>query len=1057
VLPFSLRARLLAFLVFLSWPAIASTQSTTASISGVVTDSGQGVLAAVTINVTNVETGIVRSSQTDDHGRYRVSNLPPGDYEVQAEMTGFQTAIRRGIRLTIGRDADVDLTLQIGSLTDAIVVTGDAPLVDTSGGSLGQVVDSKTITELPLNGRDLTQLVTLQMGTTNYRLGGDEEGSGMRYSVGGMRPNTNVMLLDGVALESSNGYTPTGTSQNFLGAEAVREFKVETNAYTAEFGRSSGGIFNVVTKAGTNAYHGSVFEFFRDSALDATNFFAEEEPEFRRNQFGFSLGGRIIRNKTFFFATYEGLRERLGVNTISRTFTEAARRGVLGNRTVPIDPRVQPYLALWPLPNGPVMDHGDGTGDATYIFNRPTDENFYQGRIDQEFTPSDSVFARYTTHLSDRLRMNAFPEYRTRIDIQNQFLSTEYKKILSRSLLTTARFGWSVADVGEFAEQDPLDPALRFVPSVPLVGGLDVSDVSSVGTDNTGDHQVIHSFQYATDTVYARGPHSLKFGMNWNHIRIDGWNPARDAGNYQFGSVDDFFRAQPNRFRGAIVEGYNDAFRDITMNIIGLYAQADMRLTPRFTLNAGVRYEFITVPTEKEDRLGNFRGDLDFVQRATIGDISLGDPWFENPSLKNVASRLGFAWDLDGAGTTAVRGGFGVFHLQFNQMWVQTSAYRMPPFLIEMQASNNIPFPNIAEACASFDPLDPTPDTPCVARSAPDSPPYDFTTPYVMQYNVNVQRQITDQTVLTVGYVGSRGVDLPGFADVNAPRAELVDGRLVFPSTARRPNRNFDEIRLRYPVASSFYNGLQTSLNRRFHNGFQFRTSYTFSKSIDDTSGSQTSSDVTGSTHRIPYFYEPTLYRGLSSFDVRHSFSFSSTYELPFGPGRRFGNGLSGAAAALATGWQVGGVVTLTSGVPGTVQISSRLGSFGVAEDFPDLAPGADNNPTRPDNYQQYLDPASFVFPPARTLGTLGRNTITQPGFANTDLSIVKNLRVPSISEAFTAQFRFEIFNVFNRVNFGPPDLVVFDSRGRPNATFGRITTTANPARQIQLGLRVTF
>jgi outer membrane receptor protein involved in Fe transport len=1050
-----LGARLALLLAFTLLPLAASAQLTTASIAGTALDETKGVLPGVTITVTNVETGVARTTVSDDRGYYQVANLPPGNYEVLAELAGFQKFVRSGITLTVGREAVVEMTLRVGDINERVVVTGEAPLVDVSRGSLGEVVESKTITELPINSRDLAALVTLQTGATNYRIGRAEGGAGMRLTVGGMRPTSNVLLMDGVALESYHGFVPTGTSETFLGVEAVREFKVETNAYSAEFGRSTGGVFNVVTKSGTNDFHGSVFEFLRNDALDAKNFFDEEKPPFRRNQFGFSLGGRIIRNRTFFFGNYEGLRERLGLTTISQTFTAAARQGVLGNRTVTIDPRVRPYLVMWPLPNGPILDHGDGTGDYSFTVTQPTNENFYQARVDQQISEKDSIFARYTTLRSDRILTLTFPTDRNVEEVRNDYLTVEHKRIFSPNVLNTFRFGLTITDPTINADQDPWDPSLRFIPPVPLVGDLSVSGVTGVGNGVTGEARKVTSFQFIDDVAWTRGIQSLKFGINWNHLIFDGWNPARDAGNYAFGSIADFFNAVPNRFRGAIAEDFNDPFRLFDQNIVGLYVQDDIRLTPRFTLNAGIRYEFITVPVEEHGRVGNFRGDLDFIQSARISDITLGNPWFDNPSLNNFAPRVGFAWDVAGDGKTAIRGGFGIFHLQFNQSWIRTTAFRMPPFLIEMQASANIPFPNIYQVCGPDNPLNPTSPL-CSARAAPDFVPYTFDTPTVQQYNVNIQRQLSERMVLTVGYAGSRGDNLPGVADVNIPRAEIVDGRLFFAATTR-PNPNFDDLRYRFPGADSTYNSLQVTLNRRFDAGLQFRGSYAFSKSIDDTSGNQTAGDVSASTNWVPYYYDITWKRGLSSFNTRHNASFNATYELPFGPGRRYGSDMTGFAAGLLSGWQLSGIVALVSGFPGAVEIASPLTAIGIRTSFPDLVEGADNNPIREGNSDQYIDPASFAFPAARTMGNLGRNTIILPGLANVDFSLTKNTYFPGVSDQFNVQFRLEVFNLFNRVNLGVPNMVSFDNRGRPDPTFGRITETATPARQVQLGLKVLF
>jgi len=412
------KSALLGLVLFLLSGVDGNGQGTTATISGTVMDSTGAVVPGTKIVILNEETGISREVAGDETGRYTAPSLGLGNYRVTASKDGFQTQVRSGITLTIGRQAIVNFELPVGSVSETVEVTGEAPLVETTKGALGSLVDSSTINDLPLNGRDLAQLITLQTGVVQYDGGDSDLGSGKLLVVSGARPTTNVFMIDGVAIESYTQKTPTGASGQFLGAEAVREFRVESNAYSAEFGRGTGGIFNVATKSGTNMLHGSVFEYLRNDNFDANRWEANrsglEKPEFKRNQFGFSLGGPVKKDKTFFFGTYEGLRERLGVTHNTLTFSDALRQGILPNGTrVAIAPSVVPYLQsnLWPRGNGEILS--DGTQYYNFNSSQPTDENLYQVRLDHKLTDSNSVFGRYTYLSSDRTATQTFPYEKT--------------------------------------------------------------------------------------------------------------------------------------------------------------------------------------------------------------------------------------------------------------------------------------------------------------------------------------------------------------------------------------------------------------------------------------------------------------------------------------------------------------------------------------------------------------------------------------------------------------------------------------------------------------------
>ncbi|HWP85722.1 MAG TPA: TonB-dependent receptor [Terriglobia bacterium] len=1080
-------ARLL-FLLIISGAGMLAAQITTGSIYGTVKDTTGAVLPGASVTVVNEETGVSRTVPTDAMGRYVAPSLNPGRYRVTASLTGFQTMVRSGIEITVGRQAAVNFDLQVGSIAQSVEVTAEAPLVSTVGGTIGDTIESSEISELPLNGRDLAQLVTLQTGVVNYNEA-STDGQGKLLVVSGARATANVFYMDGIAIESFASKTPTGVSGNFLGSESVREFKVDSNAYSAEYGRGAGGIFNISTKSGGNTFHGSLFEYLRNDNLDAAqwedNAFAGEKPEFKRNQFGGSLGGPIRRDKTFFFFNYEGYRERQDSTRVSTTFGDALRAGDLngdGINEQPIDPRVQPYLAFWPRPNGAL--HADGTGD--FIGNNPvpTDEDYLQGRIDHSFSESDQAYVRYTFNDSERHTLDPFPGEGGMIFTgRNQYVTVEDKHIFSPNFLGMVRAGFTrTAPFEEPENRREIPLNLRFNPVFPYLGSLSTgSGITGIGVGESGDSRKITSYQLASDFVYNKGRNVFKFGVMWIRINFNAFQPARDAGNYSFSNVRNFYRVVVNRFRGSVFDCCDDPYRSIKQNVLGLYFQDELRLTPRLTLTPGLRYEIMTVPHEKWGRVGNFNGDLAFFWRATQNDITTGNPWVQNPSLKDFAPRIGLAWDVFGDGRMAVRSGFGLFFSHLDQTWIRTTAFRMPPFLIEVEGRGSaIQFPNMFSICSQDNPITPV-DSRCnIAAPVPNWLPEKFSDPYVMQYNVNVEKQLGADFLVKVGFAGSRGVRLASISDVNTQVGQEINGRLVFPSSPVcrgsrcRPNLNFDRMRYRHPMANSWYNALQVNATKRLSQGVQFSASYTFAKNLDEISGSQTASD-TDTGVQTSYYPDRTLYKGLSAFDAKNVFTFSGTYELPVGQGRRFGSGLGGIAEGILGGWEVGGILTLRSGFPFTVSRGGRtaLGNMGIADEVPDLLPGASNNPTegttagcagfaaaRPGaelgTPELWYDPCVFVEPPSvLTFGNLGRNTLRLPGLATVDFTLGKNFR---ITEGSQLQFRFEAYNFFNRPNFRLPsgNMEVFDDDAVANPTAGRIESS-NPARQIQFGLKYTF
>jgi len=1043
-------------------------QQTTGTISGTVTDETGGVLPGVSLTARNTGTEATRTVISDDEGRYRLPQLVPGDYELQAELAGFQTAVLQGITLSMAQQAVVSVTLRVGEISEQVVVSAEVSLVETTTANVGALVDNKSISDLPLNGRDFIQLAALQEGivtptSARRTVNGDR---GVKLSIAGAKPHENAILLDGTDIKNWYGATPGAVTGNLLGVDTVREFRILTSAYSAEYGRFSGGVISAVTKSGTNEIHGTVFEFHRNSALDARNFFdlepenpleRSDPPAFIRNQFGFTLGGPIVKDRTFIFGSYEGLRERLTTTSISLFPNENTLNGLIPNVSsrgvftcgpgpefcqVDIDPAIQPYLDLWPRPNGKIFE--DGTGQFIFSNPEPTDQDYFMVKIDHKLSESDNLFVRYTfDDAAFHFLTEAFI-YGVDEKSRNQYLTIEEKHIFSPTLLNEVRLAYNRSHglTNDF-ENVPIDLSLFFMPGRQAMGllscrGCGLSQFGSQG--RTPQNHTLNTFQYMDNLVWLRGKHSMKMGVSWSRFQYNLTNSAGLNGNFRYLSIKDLLEASFNEARVIVSDPYRAGMRQ---NLIGIYFQDDLQLRPNLTVNLGVRYEFITSPTEVAGRLAN-------LQSPFQTEPSIVDSYFENPSLKNFSPRLGFAWDPTGSGKFSVRGGFGLFYEQILQWAYTSAAQRMAPFNIraQMEESQDEIIFNTALRDLTED------------SRAVESPSATILTdpqqPYLMQWNLTLQRQITPSIAATATYAGSRGVHLTRPADVNRPPSTLIDGRYFYDQGGDRANSAFTSITDRRWDGMSYYNALKLGLKKRFTSGFQYQLSYQWQKMMDEGSNVGSSPRSFGTSSWLAEnWLDHKIDRGLSAYHTAHVFSSNWVVDLPFGPGRRYGGGLTGLAAKLVEGWQINGIVQLATGSPVNIEGNAVLTCAVCTLLRPNLVPGKSNNP-RTGDPNRWFDRDSFEDQDAGTFGTLGRNTGEGPGLATLDLSILKNF---SVGETANVQFRAEFFNILNRTNFQGPlrTRVITNTRGQPISNFGQILETVSTSRQIQFALKIVF
>ncbi|WP_433983885.1 TonB-dependent receptor [Tunturiibacter empetritectus] len=950
-------------LAFLAVPVLLA-QVSTGTIAGNVNDGTGAAAVGATVTVTNTATGIVTRTATGSNGFYSVPNLQTGPYTVTVLAAGFSEQVAEDVQLNVGAQQEINFTLKVGSVNEKIVVSTVPPNIDLVTSTTMPVVDERTIVALPLNGRDWTSLANLQPGVaavrtqpavavTNQRA---NRGIGNQLTVGGARPQQNNYRVDGISINDYSNGGPGGVIGSNLGVDAIQEFSVVTSNASADYGKTAGGIINAVTRAGTNKLHGSAYEFLRNSALDARNEFdaVGQIAEFRRNQFGASAGGPIIKDRTFIFGDYEGLRQYQGANASSIVPSAAARTGSLcvalgsnpcaSHKQVAIDPAVAPYLTFYPLPS---VNPGPNSDTGSFLFNDPftSHENYFTIRGDHRISDKDSLTGTYFYDNGNLVSPDPFNIRITGNIAKRQLATIGEAHTFSSSLLNSIKFGYSrvVSDAPTtLAAINPAagDSSLGFVPGLP-VGLINIGGIANFqgGLHATGEF-IFHldSYQVYDDLYLTRGKHALKMGFAFERLQNNQLGTSNPNGQYIFSSLQTFLTNNPTSFNAPLAQGVSP--RDLRQSVFGGYIEDNYRISNNLTLNLGVRYEPVTVPTETANRLANLRN-------LTDSSPHLGNPYFQNASFKNIAPRVGFAWDPFGKDMTSVHGGYGIYDAQqLNYLYEGLSIFTAPYLELGNNAAPGVgSFPKAAYPSLS------------AANLRYAYAPNISSRSYVQQYSFNVQQQLPYDLVVQVGYAGSRGTHLPyRVDDVNTVQPASTNGGYFFygpngtasPSAAtlnaEKLNPNIGQISAVFMTGYSHYNSLQTSLSKRFSHHTQFQVSYTFSKSMDDGSSSTFGDTFANSVSSLP-LWAPDRRRAISDFNVAQNIVVNYLVELPNLPKD------VPVASLFLNGWQWGGIFQASTGEPFTPLISGdplNLHSNDVFA-FPDRlsGPGCGGNPVK--------------------------------------------------------------------------------------------------------------
>lgn len=1031
------------------------------TISGVVTDATGAALPGATVIVRNLETGAERKLASDDSGHYSAPSISVGTYQVTASKPGFAPATKTGISLVVAQKAQIDLELAVGEVQQAVTVEAEASPVNTTTEQTSGLVGERQVKDLPLNGRSYDELVTLNPAIVNYsaeRSGGvgtSNSSVGNMFAVSGRRPQENLFLLNGIEYTGASeiNLTPGGTSGQLLGVDAVREFNVVTDTYGAEYGKRDGAQVSIITAGGSNQLHGSLYEFIRNSDLDARNFFDQGAiPPFRRNVFGGALGGPIKKDKLFVFGNYEGYRQHLALSDVTLVPDNAARQGYVGSTHVGVSPAAAALLGLWPVQNGP--DLGSGIGEA---FSHPLQqirEDFGTTRVDYNISDKDTLFAVYTVDDSDANTPSVNPLSLVSESLREQVVSVQEQHVFSPSLLNTFRAGFSRANYF-FTGSTPVDlpgwVAGDPIGAVVVGGGTALngaSQISGAGT-NAGSNLAAarNLFTYDDHIGWSHGIHQIEAGVWIQRLQANDSLAQDQYGQASFGSLTSFLEGTVSTFT-VVPSPTPLGWRQIEA---AGFIQDGIKLRRNLELRIGFRFESTNGWNEAYGRASNYlftNGVIDTSPQVGSSALTVNHAKFLP------APRVGLAWDPFGHGRTVIHAGFGIYYSLLDDL-----DYRLDqngPF------NTTVVEKNIALSKIEFVPGEAPPSG---SKVSPSGIQPDPKTPALATWTFKIDQQIAPQTTLSVGYVGSHGYRELLSLDANEPfpticpaapcPPSLASGTIYYPSGALPANPALANSTTWFTNGLSSYNALEVDVSKRLSHGLQLRGVYTWSKSLDD--GTAVNSSVgTNAPGFVMFPLNPKLDWGPSTYDVRNLAVINGTYDLPIGHGKSWLGDASGWKERFVGGWALSAILTLQDGFPFTPQLGYNPSNNGDSRDpvRPSYNP-AFTGPIILGSPNEYFNPNAFLPPIPGTYGNVGRDVLTGPGLADLDFSVIKNTHV---TERVNLQFRAELFNILNRVNFGTPNAVVFSSASpTPASTAGLITSTSTTSRQIQFGLKLQF